>query len=354
MDQNFSNTSPSGPLSPGQDQGGQIKEKIGGGIQGFLLNLGVIIALLSIYPSFLSFVFDILNSVFPDALDGRDYYYSISWQDSSIRWAMAILVVGVPVYILLSWLANKHTLALVIAQEGVSGKMKTGGRKILGSIIIFLASAVVVTDLIALVYYFFGGEVTTRFALKSLITLLSAGGVFWYYLYDIKRDLTVPSSGAKIGAIAVIVVTVVSIIFGFVVIGSPTQARYKKFDQTRVSNLQMIANGVGNFWNSKGVLPTKLDDISYFAGKIPVDPETRAAYRYSVIDERHFSICATFATDSTKNSPNATTYNDYYGYNAVGITDWSHGVGEKCFEGYLDPSVYKPLENSPIMVPKKN
>ena len=336
MEQNFS-----------QAESVQIKDKVGGGVQSFLLNLGIVISLLSIYPSFLSFVFDMLNSVFPDALDGS-YYYSISWQDSGIRWAMSILVVGVPVYLLLSWLANKQVRAVALS-SAQSGKGKIGGRKILGSIIIFLAAAVVITDLITLVNYFFGGEVTTRFALKSLITLLSAGGIFWYYLYDIKRDYTLPSSGAKIGAVAVIAVTIVSIIFGFIVIGSPTEARYKRFDQTRISNLQAFGSEISNYWQSKGTLPQKLDDLAYFIGKLPTDPETGASYGYTLVDNRHFSICATFDTESPKSRLN--TQPVYYGYNSLGITDWSHGVGEKCFEGFLDPSVYPIKVTPPIQIP---
>jgi hypothetical protein len=265
---------------------------------------------------------------------------------------MAILVVGVPVYILLSWLANRHTQALAIATIGArDGKVKNGGRKILGSIIIFLASAVVITDLVTLVYYFFGGEITTRFALKSLITLLSAGGIFWYYIYDIRRDFTLPSQGAKIGAIAVVVVTVVSIIFGFIVIGSPTQARYKKFDQTRVSNLQSLTSEVAGFWRTKGALPKTLDEVSYFMGKIPTDPVTGVSYGYSVIDERRFSLRAKFDIETPKNKANTEPL--YYGYNSVGIVDWSHGVGEKCFQGYLDPSAYPlPTPSTTVQVPQ--
>ncbi|MCR4311106.1 MAG: DUF5671 domain-containing protein [Candidatus Taylorbacteria bacterium] len=316
----------------------QKEEKPHADVKAVLLNLGIIIALVSLYSSFLTFVFILINKTFPDALDGSSYYYAISWQDSSIRWTMALLFVGVPVYLVLAWLANRHVRVLA-TQASVANKGKMGGRGILNSIIIFLASVTVISNLIAIVYYFFGGEITTRFVLKSAVTLLSAGGIFWYYLYDIKRDPTVPAGGPKIGAIAVIATTLISIILGFVVIGSPTQARYQRFDQTRVSNLQNIVSSISNYWTKKYELPQQLTDLEYYGGKTQVDPNTGASYTYRVVDARHFSICAVFQT-SNLSDEKYNNSNYYYGYSNLGITDWSHGVGEKCYDGYLDQDAY--------------
>ncbi|KKU66583.1 MAG: hypothetical protein UX89_C0021G0011 [Parcubacteria group bacterium GW2011_GWA2_47_16] len=328
-------------------------------VKAVLLNLGIIVALCSVYSSFLSFVFDLINKVFPDALDSSSYYsYSLSWQDSAIRWAMAVLLVGVPVYLVLCWLANKHVESLA-ANYAETGRGKTGGRKVLGSIIIFLAAATVISDLIALVYYFFGGEITTRFVLKSGLTLISAGGIFWYYLYDIRRDPGLPALGPKVGAITVVATAIVSIILGFVVIGSPLQARYQKLDQARISHLQNITQSVGNYWNKKYAIPSKLDELEYFSGKMPVDPVTKQTYGYRVIDARHFSVCALFETDNIEKEKSAAQSPYYYGYTTMGITDWSHAKGQKCFEGYLDPSAYPdPIISIPILpaslpVPKR-
>jgi len=321
------------PLAP-------APEKVRADIKAILLNLGIIIALCSVYSSFLSFVFDMLNVAFPDSLDNRyGYSYSISWQDSSIRWAMAVLVVGVPVFLVLSWLANRyiHSLALSTSQ---TNRTRTGGRKVLASILIFLSSATVISSLVTLVYYFFGGEITIRFVLKTLTALASAGGVFWYYFYDMKRDPTLPAAGPKIGAVVVVVLVIISIILGFVVIGSPLQARYIKLDQARISHLQNISSSVGNYWNKKYAIPSKLDDLEYFSGKTPVDPVTSQPYGYRVIDERRFSVCASFDTATPEKEKNANQSPPYYGYTTVGITDWWHGKGQKCFEGYLDSSAY--------------
>ncbi|MDO8482620.1 MAG: DUF5671 domain-containing protein [bacterium] len=330
------------------------QEKPRADVKAVLLNLGIIIALCSVYSSFLSFVFDLINKVFPDALDNSSYYssYSLSWQDSAIRWAMAILLVGVPVYLILCWLANKHVESLAVNYAQI-GKGRTGGRKVLGSIIIFLAAATVISDLIALVYYFFGGEITTRFVLKSGLTLVSAGGIFWYYLYDIRRDPSLPALGPKVGAITVVATAIVSIILGFVVIGSPLQARYQKLDQARISHLQNITQSVGNYWNKKYAIPSKLDDLEYFSGKMPVDPVTKQPYSYRIIDARRFSVCASFETATTEKEKSAAQSPYYYGSSTMGITDWSHGTGQKCFEAYLDPSAYPdaPVTALPVLVP---
>lgn len=309
------------------------REKNRTDIKAFLLNLGIIVSLSSVYSSFLSFVFDLLNVVFPDSLDSGYSSYSLSWQDSSIRWAMAMIVVGVPVYLILSWLVNRHVRTLA---ENSAGN-QTGGRKFLSSIIIFLSSATVITSLVSIVYYFFGGEITVRFVLKSLTVLLSAGGILWYYINEIKRDPLAPSLSGKVGAVVLIAVVIVSIILGFVVIGSPMQARLLKLDQTRVSHLQNISSNVGSYWRNKYALPQTLNEMVYFSGNSPKDPVSGKDYVYKVVDQRHFSVCATFEASSQVKPGNN---NNYYGYANTGITDWTHGVGEKCFDGYLDPSVY--------------
>ncbi len=313
-----------------------MHEKNKADIKAFLLNLGIIISLVSVYSSFLSFVFDLLNVVFPDSLDGGYSSYSLSWQDSSIRWAMAMIVVGVPVYLILAWLVNKHVRQLA----ETSGGNQTGGRKFLSSIIIFLSSATVITSLVSIVYYFFGGEITVRFILKSLTVLLSAGGILWYYINEIKRDPVAPSLSGKVGAVILVAVVIVSIILGFVVIGSPMQARLWKLDQTRVSHLQNISSNVGSYWRNKYALPVTLADMVYFSGNMPKDPVSGKDYTYKVIDQRHFSVCATFDAPTQVKKGNNNNIN-YYGYSNMGITDWTHDVGEKCFDGYLDPSVYE-------------
>jgi len=332
-------------MEPSPQSQPPMKEKSHADAKSVLLNFGIIIALVSVYSSFLSFVFKCLNTVLPDALENT-YYYSISWQDSAIRWSMAVLVVGVPVYSILSWVANKNVYSLALA-----GSERSSGRKALGAIIVFLSSVTVITNLITLVYFFFGGEITTRFILKSLVTLGSAGGILWYYIYDIRRDPSVRSNVAKIGAVIVIAVTLVAVILGFVVIGSPVTARYQKLDQARVSNLQTIANDVLNYWQSRAVLPQTLSDLEYQYSRIPVDPETKAPYGYKVIDQSRFSLCTTFRTFSVANRPGVYDYS--YSGSGVGIKDWSHEAGEKCFEGYIDPAVYQPRNSNPtVPIPK--
>jgi membrane protein YqaA with SNARE-associated domain len=51
-----------------------------------------------------------------------------------------------------------------------------------------LAVTILAGDLIALVYNLLGGEFTTRFLLKVATVAVIAGGVFGYYLSDLRQE----------------------------------------------------------------------------------------------------------------------------------------------------------------------
>ena len=61
-------------------------------------------------------------------------------------------------------------------------------RKWLTYLTLFVASAVVTGDLITLLYNVLGGEITTRFLLKTLTVAVIAGGIFGYYLWDLRGE----------------------------------------------------------------------------------------------------------------------------------------------------------------------
>ncbi|MNC98380.1 hypothetical protein D3C83_163200 [compost metagenome] len=61
-------------------------------------------------------------------------------------------------------------------------------RRWLTYLTLFLAAAVLIGDMITLVYNALGGEITIRFALKVLVAAVISGAIFGFYLRDLRRE----------------------------------------------------------------------------------------------------------------------------------------------------------------------
>jgi len=65
---------------------------------------------------------------------------------------------------------------------------------------LFICAAVVIGVLAGLVYNFLGGELTTRFVLKSITAATIAAGIFGHYLRDMRMEpaqATLPPAGSN-------------------------------------------------------------------------------------------------------------------------------------------------------------
>ncbi len=96
-----------------------------------------------------------------------------------ISQSLASIIVAFPVYLLLM-------RSIVRDLAAHPGKYESAVRKWLTYIALFLASAIVMGDLITFLAFFLRGDLTLRFVLKVLTVLVIAGGIFWYYLATLK------------------------------------------------------------------------------------------------------------------------------------------------------------------------
>ncbi|MEX2200276.1 MAG: DUF5671 domain-containing protein [Dongiaceae bacterium] len=101
--------------------------------------------------------------------------------DYDIRWAIARLVVAAPVF-----LYTAHRVGRMIASDPT--KRGSPVRKWLTYVALFIAGSVVVGDVVTLIFYALGGDLTLRFLLKVLTAAVIAGTIFVYYLHDLGRD----------------------------------------------------------------------------------------------------------------------------------------------------------------------
>jgi hypothetical protein len=126
-----------------------------------------------------SLAFTFINLWFPDPVSQPNSYsrsttYNVSGQ-------LASMIVAFPIYaFVLRWIGREI--------EAHPEKSRSGVRKWLSYLALFVAAGCVIGDLITFLEYFIRGELTTRFALKVLIVLIIAGGVFWFYLTSLRED----------------------------------------------------------------------------------------------------------------------------------------------------------------------
>ncbi len=293
----------------------------------FFLWLGTIIALYGTITSFLVLIFDYINFAFPDSLE---YFYDP--YRTGIRVAMASLIVLVPTML---------GLLLTIRRDIVAtpGKADIWVRKWALVLTIFLAASTALIDLITLLTSFFGGELTTRFALKAIVVLLVAVLATLHFLADLRGYWTlhrrkVNMVGAAVGALAIM-----TVVGGFLLIGSPSHIRALREDDQRVRDLQNIQSQLVNYWQQKQELPETLadldDPLSGFS--VPTPPEG-PAYEYDVTGPLSFTLCTTFEAESPEGQAERS-----YAYPSID-GDWSHEAGHACFTRTIDPELYPPHE----------
>ena len=102
--------------------------------------------------------------------------------------------------------------------------------------------------------------------------------------------------GLLLAAISAVVLA--AVVTGFLVMGSPKDARKEELDRRRVEDLRMLANLMTP--EPGRPLRDSLDLNGYSPDlKAQVtDPVTKQPYEYHVVDSTHFELCATFDTGS--------------------------------------------------------
>ena len=125
-----------------------------------------------------SLLFDLVNHALPDPADPA---YQRMNADSSMRLSVASIIIAFPVYLFVARLLSRELARNPVKRQSVV-------RRWLTYVTLFLAAGVLVGDMITLVYHLLGGELTLRFGLKVLVVAAIAGGVFGFYLQDLRRE----------------------------------------------------------------------------------------------------------------------------------------------------------------------
>ena len=296
----------------------------------FFLHLLNIVTFYIAVINFITLFLQYINVLFPDPLN---FYYT--GMTDAVRLSMSILLIAVPVYILTSWMLGRDL-------KGNPGKRELGLRKWLIYLTLFVAAITIIIDLITLINNFLSGELTIQFFLKTIVVLIVAVAVFGYYIWDLRRKDRETSKVPRKLAWTVSGVVLVSIILGFFIIGTPATQRERRFDEERISDLQMMQSEIVNYWDQKDVLPQSLSDLenSISGYKVQKDPETGESYEYRVISDLTFELCATFKRSSNDFGVVSVPLEPDY-YRAFSSSyNWEHEAGRTCFERTIDPDLY--------------
>src|SRR3989338_2798934 len=327
----------------------------------FFLWAGAMVALYVSVFSFITLLFEYINRAYPDALN----YYYVDPYSGSIRFAIASIIVLFPVFLVVMRFIRKD-----IAE--IPEKRDLWVRRWALFITVFAAGATVIIDLITLINYFLGGDLTTPFVLKVLVVLLVAGGAFLHFLADVRGYWVEFPKRANMVGYAVALVALIAIVFGFFIMGTPSEIRMYRFDDQKVNDLTNIQYQIVNYWQQKEKLPAPLadlnDPISGFV--VPVDQQTDAQYVYEVTGKLSFKLCAEFNAESQTDSrisvsaPVASLVtppvkiDPITGARSVAVQEggkmelgfeqstWQHGKGLICFDRTIDPELYPPYSKT--------
>ena len=133
--------------------------------------------------------------------------------------------------------------------------------------------------------------------------------------------------GLLIGGAVVVAATVA---LSIAVIGTPAQQRESRLDARRVNDLGRIEQEIERYRKREQGLPTDLATLQEAAedALVIADPQTGVAYRYEVVGDREYRLCATFVTDSANFARRAEPWT---------AARWDHPAGAHCYRRKLDP-----------------
>lgn len=276
-------------------------------------------------------LFQIINSTIADATADM---YSAATNSEMLKFAISALIISIPVYFL--------TMRQIQAAL-VKGDMEKDSpiRRWLTYVILFVSAVTMIVTMILTINNFLGGEFTARFILKAVSTIVLAGIIFFYYLYDIRRDsIKKRDTVSMIYLMAALIITIGALVASFFFVESPKEARARKHDAQVINSFNQIDGGVNTYFADKKTLPEKLEQLSeesvYLNDATLRDPATGRAYEYKKLDDKSYQLCAEFNTSNKNNDNKDLVYN--------GSDRWPHDAGYQC----LKQKIVSPVDTMKV------
>jgi hypothetical protein len=254
-------------------------------------------------------LFQVINKLIPDLIGT----YSGRYSTDALRFAISAVIVATPVYYWMTSLIQKSLKSGELDKESQLRKWMT-------YIIIFISSVVIIVSLIGVINNYLSGDLTSKVALKLLITVLISGAVLSYYLYDIKRENFTEKKVIKLYFICSLIFVLFSLVLGFMFGESPAEVRKIKEDNNTINDLNSIRYRTEEYVSNYGSLPENLENLNKVNNLYLKEERDISEYEYKILNDTEYEICADFKTDNTDN-------NDLY-YQR----EWLHKIGRECFK----------------------
>ncbi|NWG91203.1 MAG: hypothetical protein HXY21_01660 [Parvularculaceae bacterium] len=286
--------------------------------------------------------FAFIDRQFADEL-ARDAYYS--WATTGMRWSVASLLVGYPIFLFLGW-------RLAAKKRKDPERRRSRVHAWLTYVTLIFAAGALIGDLVAVVFQYLNGELQARFMAKAAVVGVISAAILWNYSRDVERHSSrIDLAGRALALVSMIVVGAL-VAWAFTVVRGPGAARYQMADEQRISGLMETTRLVDCHFTYAGAMPESLESMSAFlsdrAGRVPVadgcfrdlptDPTSGGPYRYRAIDADTYELCAIFEFGWPDAEGDAREWQagGYYYYPGAGQQQRKlqkpQSAGETCFE----------------------
>lgn len=247
-----------------------------------------------------SLAFAWIDRQFADELADASHYYSFA--TTGMRWSVASLLVGFPIFLFLGW-------RLAAKKRKDPERRRSRVHAWLTYVTLIFAAGALIGDLVAVVFQFLNGELGTRFAAKAAVVGVISAAILWNYSRDVERHSSGVDLAGRALAIVTSIVVGVLVAWAFTVVRSPQTAREQMADEQRINGLMETTRLVDCHYTYAGALPENLEAMGTYlserAGRLPVadgcadpvptDPISGSHYLYRVIDSDTYELCASFA-----------------------------------------------------------
>ena len=123
---------------------------------------------------------------------------------------------------------------------------------------------------------------------------------------------------SRIGAWACSGVVVITIIAGLALSGMPSEQRFKRLDERRVSDLRRLTRSLYSYWDTHDTFPADLDVLldGQHLSRMPLDPVSGLPYEYQLDTPSRYHLCARF--DRSSSHEKSSNF-------------WAHEGGQRCY-----------------------
>jgi len=255
--------------------------------------------------------FQLINKYLAESLK-LQIYYPTMYSQEVVKYAIASLIIVVPVYFLAVNLLHRNYKKNTLNHN-------SGIYRWLTYLMLLVSALTIIGALVRLIFIFLNGEQTWRIALKILTVVVIAAGIFSYYFYDLRRKAYQKYSATSlVFAIVLAIIVLVELAAGLMIIDSPAVTRNKQLDSQLVNDLTQVNYMLELDYQQDGAIPVDLSAAKY---KNVIEAVKSDKIEYSRKTANEFEFCATFLTDATMDNSQGWQGDNWY----------YHGAGRQCF-----------------------